>query len=79
MAPHASTGRSGQPPPDPAADVQEEVKGPHPGYNSIARQYTVEQKLRQMQGDNGYDPSREDTYRLQGVQLIDNVRLALQL
>ena len=29
--------------------------------------------------DNGCDPAREDNYRLQGVQLIDNVRQHLQL
>lgn len=28
---------------------------------------------------NGYDPAREDNYRLQGVQLIENVREHLKL
>ena len=55
------------------------VKGPHPGFVKVAAQYTLEHKLRQMLRDNGCDPSREINYRLQGVQLIDNVREALQL
>lgn len=29
--------------------------------------------------DNGCDPARQDSYRLQGVQLIENVRAYLQL
>ena len=32
-----------------------------------------------MQKENGCDPNREDNYRLQGVQLIDNIRESLQL
>lgn len=70
------------PPPPPPQVITEEhppVKGPHPGYVSVACQYTPEQQLRRMQRDNGCDPSREDSYRLQGVQLIDNVRESLQL
>lgn len=55
------------------------VKGPNPGAVSVACQYTQEQQLRRMQRDNGCDPSREDSYRLQGVQLIDTVRESLQL
>ncbi|CAK7229518.1 RNA polymerase II C-terminal domain kinase beta subunit [Sporothrix bragantina] len=54
-------------------------KGPVPGFVSVASQYTLEHQLRQMQRDNGCDPTREDSYRLQGVQLIDNVRQELRL
>lgn len=54
-------------------------KGPNPGAISIANQYTFEQNVRQMLRENGCDPAREDSYRIQGVQLIDNVREALQL
>lgn len=53
--------------------------GPHPGFISSSNQYSSELKLRRMLKDNGCDPAREDNYRLQGVQLIDNVRQQLQL
>ncbi|KND92119.1 CTD kinase subunit beta, partial [Tolypocladium ophioglossoides CBS 100239] len=53
--------------------------GPHPGFISSSNQYSSEIKLRRMLKDNGCDPAREDNYRLQGVQLIDNVREHLQL
>ncbi|KAF7544267.1 hypothetical protein G7046_g9822 [Stylonectria norvegica] len=53
--------------------------GPHPGFISSSNQYTSELKLRRMLKENGCDPAREDNYRLQGVQLIDNVRENLQL
>jgi CTD kinase subunit beta len=53
--------------------------GPHPGFISSSNQYTSELKLRRMLKDNGCDPARQDNYRLQGVQLIDNVRDYLQL
>lgn len=53
--------------------------GPHPGFIASSSQYCSEVKLRRMLKDNGCDPSREDSYRLQGVQLMDNVREHLQL
>ncbi|TWU77257.1 RNA polymerase II C-terminal domain kinase beta subunit [Metarhizium rileyi] len=53
--------------------------GPHPGFISSSNQYSSEIKIRRMLKDNGCDPAREDNYRLQGVQLIDNVRENLQL
>ena len=53
--------------------------GPHPGIVSVPAQYVFEQNIRQMQKAAGSDPNREDTYRLQGVQMIDNVRRALNL
>lgn len=78
MAPHSgrtTTGADAPPTPgDPSAP-----KGPNPGAISIANQYTFEQKVRLMLRENGCDPAREDAYRVQGVQLIDNVREALQL
>ena len=85
MAPHAPRSQVTQQlptPATPAPPVTEEhqpVKGPNPGYISIANQYTFEQKIRRMQKENGCDPAREDSYRLQGVQLIESVREALQL
>lgn len=53
--------------------------GPHPGIVSVPAQYVFEQNIRQMQKAAGSDPNREDNNRLQGVQMIDNVRKALHL
>lgn len=53
--------------------------GPHPGVVTVPAQYVFEQNIRQTQKAVGSDPTREDTYRLQGVQMIDNVRQALHL
>lgn len=53
--------------------------GPHPGFISSSNQYTTELKIRRLLKDNGCDPARQDSYRLQGVQLIDSVREYLQL
>ncbi|KAI9152155.1 CTD kinase subunit beta [Paramyrothecium foliicola] len=53
--------------------------GPHPGFIFSSNQYSSETKVRRMLKDNGCDPAREDNYRLQGVQLIDNVRKHLNL
>ncbi|RCI09617.1 hypothetical protein L249_3888, partial [Ophiocordyceps polyrhachis-furcata BCC 54312] len=53
--------------------------GPHPGFISSSNQYSAEIKLRRLLKDNGCDPAREDGHRLQGVQLVDNVREYLQL
>lgn len=67
-------------PPPSAANGDSTAKvGPHPGFISSSNQYTSELRIRRMLKDNGCDPAREDNYRLQGVQLIDNVREALQL
>ncbi|TQV92692.1 cyclin [Cordyceps javanica] len=53
--------------------------GPHPGFISSSNQYSSETRIRRMFRHNGCDPAREDNYRLQGVQLIDNVRQQLKL
>ncbi|OAA58700.1 cyclin [Cordyceps fumosorosea ARSEF 2679] len=53
--------------------------GPHPGFISSSNQYSSETRIRRMFRHNGCDPAREDNYRLQGVQLIDNVREHLKL
>jgi len=59
--------------------THKEPRGPDPGVTLVPAQYTFEQKIRQLQKAVGSDPTREDNYRLQGVQMIDNVRQALQL
>lgn len=53
--------------------------GPHPGFVKLGQQYTFEQKLRRSLNDNSCDPAKEDSYRTQGVQLIENIRAELQL
>ncbi|KAK7413486.1 RNA polymerase II C-terminal domain kinase beta subunit [Neonectria punicea] len=70
--------RSNHPPNTTNGDTAVKV-GPHPGFISSSNQYTTELKLRRMLKDNGCDPARQDSYRLQGVQLIENVREYLQL
>ncbi|KAK1980716.1 C-type cyclin [Colletotrichum cereale] len=71
---NAAANSTPMPTPEPAAS-----KGPHPGHIQVACQYTSEQRLRRMLRDNKSDPAREDNYRLQGVQLIDNVRTMLHV
>ncbi|KAK2592731.1 RNA polymerase II C-terminal domain kinase beta subunit [Conoideocrella luteorostrata] len=66
------------PNPHPNPDAAPRI-GPHPGFISSSNQYSSEIKIRRMLKDNGCDPAREDNYRLQGVQLLDNVREHLQL
>ncbi|KAH7159721.1 hypothetical protein B0J13DRAFT_111575 [Dactylonectria estremocensis] len=53
--------------------------GPRPGIISSSNQYTTELKIRRMLKDNDCDPAHQDSYRIQGVQLIENVREHLQL
>lgn len=74
MAPSVSD----QPPSATNGDTVPKI-GPHPGFISSSNQYTTELRLRRMLKDNGCDPARQDSYRLQGVQLIENVRAYLQL
>ncbi|KAF3359962.1 hypothetical protein VdG1_01652 [Verticillium dahliae VDG1] len=62
-----------------ALDHTEPPKGPHPGHVQVACLFTLEQKLQRMLKEHGCEPAREDTYRLQGVQLLDNVREYLHL
>ncbi|KIH86348.1 c-type cyclin [Sporothrix brasiliensis 5110] len=80
---NAHNAHNGHPPPPSQPQVITEehppVKGPNPGYIAVGSQYMLEQQLRTLQRETGCDPAREDSYRLQGVQLIDNVRQALQL
>lgn len=72
--------RPGPKPPNPdEATEAPPLVGPHPGIVSVPAQYVFEQNIRQMQKAAGSDPNREDNNRLQGVQMIDNVRRALHL
>ncbi|KAJ6444985.1 C-type cyclin [Purpureocillium lavendulum] len=78
-AANGDTPASAPPPPPPPPSSATRRVGPHPGFISSSNQYSSEVKIRRMLKDNGCDPAREDNYRLQGVQLIDNVRQHLQL
>jgi CTD kinase subunit beta len=59
----------------PAADPP----GPHPSYIQVAKPFVFEQKVQGQIIATGANPAREDNFRLQGVQWIDEVRRALQL
>jgi hypothetical protein len=56
-----------------------EPPGPHPSYIQVAKPFIFEQKVQSQIIATGANPAREDAYRLQGVQWIDEVRRALQL
>ncbi|KAK6585239.1 hypothetical protein PZA11_001966 [Diplocarpon coronariae] len=53
--------------------------GPHPSYINVAQVYLFQQQLQGRLVAIGANPTREDTFRLQGVQWINDVRTALQL
>jgi hypothetical protein len=53
--------------------------GPHPSYIQVAKPFIFEQKVQGQIIATGANPAREDNFRLQGVQWIDEVRRALQL
>ncbi|KAI9745795.1 MAG: RNA polymerase II C-terminal domain kinase beta subunit [Claussenomyces sp. TS43310] len=56
-----------------------EQPGPHPSYIQVAKPFLFEQKIQSQILSSGANPQREDVYRLQGVQWLDDVRRALQL
>lgn len=53
--------------------------GPHPSYIHVADVYLFQQQLQSQLVAIGTNPTREDSFRLQGVQWINDVRAALQL
>ena len=53
--------------------------GPHPSYIQVAKPYLFQQQLQGQLVGIGTNPTREDAFRLQGVQWINEVRTALQL
>ncbi|PSR80968.1 cyclin-like protein [Coniella lustricola] len=65
--------------PTPPLPIDESPKGPSPGNIALSNQFRFEQGIRRLQKEYGCDPAREDSYRIQGVQLIDSVRQALRL
>ncbi|ROW05194.1 hypothetical protein VSDG_00476 [Cytospora chrysosperma] len=81
MAPTGPRSSTVQRRPSPAPVVEDPPppRGPNPGNISISNQYKFEQNIRRLQKEYGCDPAREDSYRIQGVQLIESVRQALRL
>jgi CTD kinase subunit beta len=69
----------------PDADADADVAGasgslgPYIGDVKCGRLYIHEITIRRKQASLNVDPAREDAVRLQGVQLIDDVRNYLQL
>jgi hypothetical protein len=53
--------------------------GPHPSFIQVAKPFVFQQQLQGQLVAIGTNPTREDTFRLQGVQWINDVRTALQL
>ncbi|RDW79597.1 hypothetical protein BP6252_04235 [Coleophoma cylindrospora] len=56
-----------------------EQSGPHPSIIQVAKPYLFHQQLQGQLVATGANPTREDSYRLQGIQWIDDVRTGLQL
>ncbi|TVY23291.1 CTD kinase subunit beta [Lachnellula hyalina] len=67
------------PRPAPPAPESAPVTGPHPSYIQVAKPYVFQQQLQGQLVAMGANPTREDTFRLQGVQWISDVRIHLQL
>ncbi|OBT78935.1 hypothetical protein VF21_02841 [Pseudogymnoascus sp. 05NY08] len=63
----------------PAEVAYSQKLGPHPSYIQVAKPFVFEQKIQGQIIATGANPQREDTFRLQGVQWIDDTRRALQL
>jgi CTD kinase subunit beta len=66
----------------PAATAPSEpvpVQGPHPSYIQVAKPHLFHQQIQGQLVAIGTNPTREDGFRLQGVQWINDVRIALQL
>lgn len=55
------------------------VVGPSASFICVADQYPFQQKLQHQLVAIGANPTREDNFRLAGVQWISDVRTALQL
>ena len=57
----------------------EAAPGPPPSHIEVAKPFIFQQELQSSLVGSGVNPSREDTFRLNGVQWIFDVRTALQL
>ncbi|KAI1330867.1 cyclin-like protein [Xylariaceae sp. FL0255] len=65
--------------PESEREREPEPVGPHIGSIKCGRQYLHEISIRRKLANSSVDPNREDTARLQGVQLIHDVRNYLGL
>lgn len=63
----------------PVEPPPQQITGPHPSYITVAKPFVFQQQLQSQLVVIGTNPSREDTFRLSGVQWINDVRTALQL
>ncbi len=61
------------------ATVPASQPGPQPSHIHFAQVYLFQQQLQSQLVAIGTNPTREDNFRLQGVQWINDVRCALQL
>lgn len=55
------------------------LPGPHPSFIQVAKPYLFHQQIQNQLIAIAANPTREDAFRLQGVQWISDVRTALQL
>jgi CTD kinase subunit beta len=55
------------------------MPGPHPSFIHVAKPYLFHQQIQGQLIAIATNPTREDAFRLQGVQWISDVRTALQL
>jgi CTD kinase subunit beta len=60
-------------------EKEESVVLPNPGTVVVVQLYHHQQQIEGMQRALGCDPNNEVNYRVQGVELIQNVRVALQM
>jgi hypothetical protein len=71
--------RSNMAPATPTPSGPVPVQGPHPSFIQVAKPYLFHQQVQGQLIAIGTNPTREDAFRLQGVQWISDVRAALQL
>jgi CTD kinase subunit beta len=63
----------------PAVPIPFDAPGPHPSFIQVAKPFLFESKIKSQIILTGTNPAREDSFRLQGIQWIDEVRRAMQL
>lgn len=54
-------------------------EGPHPSFIQVGKPYMFQQEIQSQLVAIGTNLAREDTYRLNGIQWINDVRQALAL
>lgn len=74
MSPAPMLSSSGDAPP-----AQDQFVGPDPSLIQVAKPYVFEKTIGESMTAIGSNEVKEDSFRLQGVAWIENVRRALQL